>query len=169
MAGWAAAALSAQGIFMIVLSVLRFRVRGKRGKWAVFMAHLAAVAAGAVCLILSGILAGNASGGTADQLAWAADAYALWMRAGGIFAAAVGGVLLIASLIRHKMVKVRALAGCAAVLVLLFFGGSYGVICIGETVNPAVWVWLGTAGYAGVLMTGGLADAGFDCWAARRG
>ncbi len=162
MAEWAAAVLSAQGITVIMLSALRFRVRGKRGKRAVMLGHLVMVLAGALCLLISGILAGNVSGGSADQLAWASDAYWLWMRSGGIFTAAVGGVILLASLIRHRMVRSRALAGCAASLVLLFFGGCCGVICVGEAVDPSPWVWLSTAGYAGIMMLGGLADAVFD-------
>ena len=127
--------------------------------------HAAVVIVGAVCLGVSLVLAENASGGTAEQLAWAADAYALWLRMGGIFTAAAGGVILLASLIRHKMVKIRALAACAASLMLLFFGGCYGVICIGEAVDPSGWVWLCAAGYAGLMHLGGAVDAAFAIFA----
>ena len=162
MPGWIAALLTLTGIGCVSLPVSRFAVKGKRGKAAVLIAHGAAVLLGAVLLIFALLVADNAAGGTADERAWAADAFRLWIRVGGSFTAVVGGVLLAASLIRHKMVKIRALAGCASVLVLLFFGGSYGVICIGESVNPAVWVWLSTAGCAALMNAGGLADAFFS-------
>ena len=161
MTGWVAAALMLSGIGIIALHISRFAVKGKRGKAAVLIAHGAAVLLGAVLLASALALAGNAAGGTAEEQAWAADAFRLWIRAGGIFTAAVGGVLLLAALLRHKMIRIRAMAGGAASLVLLFFGGFYGVICVGESVNPAVWVWLSTAGCALLISAGGLADAFF--------
>ena len=140
MPGWIAALLTLTGIGCVSLSVSRFAVKGKRGKAAVLIAHGAAVLLGAVFLVLALALADNAAGGTAEERAWAEDAFRLWIRVSGCFTAVVGGVLLFAALLRHKMVRVRALAGGTASLVLLFFGGCYGVICIGEGVNPAVWV-----------------------------
>ena len=162
MPGWIALLLALTGIGCVFLPFSRFALKGKRGKAAVLIAHGAAVLLGAVLLTAALLLADNAAGGTAEERAWAADAFRLWMRVSGCFTAVVGGVLLMAALLRHKMIRVRALAGGTASLVLLFFGGCYGMICIGEGVNPAVWVWLSTAGCAALMNAGGLADAVFS-------
>ena len=149
------------GIGSILAAVFRLTVHTRRGWTALLCAEAAMVLAGGCCLAASLVMASAPGEGRADQLSWAADAYLLWLRLGGISGAAVGGILFCSSLIRHRMERTRVLAGGIASVVMLLFGFSYGVICIGEAVDPSVWVWLSALGFTGLMRLFALADAAF--------
>jgi len=112
--------------------------------------NLAMLPAGAACLAASAAQSRTAEAltGSADLRAWAADAFTLWLRWGGAFTASVGGVVLLAALIGHRMRRVRALAGCAGTVLILLTGSAYAVLCSGEAVDPSAWVRLAAAGMA---------------------
>lgn len=115
---------------------------------------------GAVLLAVSLCRAANAPAQTdsADLLAWAQDAFALWLRCGGIFAAVTGGMALLAALIRHTMVRARAIVGCAASWILLMTADAYAIMCTGKTPDPSRWVLYSGAGLALLAMSWGIPD-----------
>ena len=149
------------GIGVILSTCLRRTAPTRRAKTAVLCAEAIWVLGGALCLGISLWLAAHAEGGTAAERAWAADAFALWLKAGGSTAAVTGGILLCAALIRHRRERIRAFVGCMSFLVMLLFGGCYGVLCVGEGIDPSLWVWLSALGMAGLLRLGAAADALF--------
>ena len=149
------------GIGVILSTCLRRAAHTRRARTAVLCAEAAWVLLGAVCLALSFAMANGASGGTADERAWAADAFALWSRIGGITTAVTGGILLCAALIRHERERTRAFVGCMSSLVMLLCGGCYGVLCVGEGIDPSLWVWMSALGMAGLLRIGAAVDALF--------
>lgn len=142
--------------FLIALTALTFALgvrhaHGKALRRGLLLANIAAAAAGAVLLTASIVLAERAQGTadvSPDLLSWAADAFSLWLRTAGIPSAAVGGTLFLASLIRHKMERARAVSGCALVWLLLLVGGAYASICTGTALDPSPWIRLCTAGLA---------------------
>lgn len=142
--------------FFIALAALCFSIgvcsaRRKPVLRVLLIANCAAVVAGTVLTVVSRILAAGASDTpdvSPDLLSWAEDAFSLWFRSAGTVSAVVGGVLLLASLIRHKMKRIRATAGCALVWLLLLIGGAYAVTCVGTVLDPSPWIRLCTAGLA---------------------
>ena len=155
--------------FLIALAALWFSIgacaaRRKPALRVLLIANCAAVAAGAVLTGVSLLLVAGAADTpdvSPDLLSWAADAFSLWMRSAGIVSAAVGGVLLLSSLIRHKMKRIRAIAGCALVWLLLLIGGAYAVTCVGTDVDPSLWIRLCTAGLSLLVTAWSIPDLAY--------
>ena len=77
--------------------------------------------------------------------------------AGG-FTAVVGGLLLIAALIRHKMVWMRTLIAPCAVILLQIGGGAYALLCENASVDLSGIVTMFAAGCGGLLLCGMAVD-----------
>ena len=142
--------------FLIALAALCFSIgavfaRRKPVLRVLLIVNIAAVVTGAVLTAVSLILAAGAADTpdvSPDRLSWAADAFSLWLRSAGIVSAVAGGTFLLASLIRHKMKRIRAIAGCALVWLLLLLGEAYASTCVGTVLDPSPWIRLCTAGLA---------------------
>lgn len=112
---------------------------------AAFSLSLALLAVGISCLIAAVVLSGRiASDPTleAEFRAWAADAYGAWARLCGTFSAVIGGVLLIAALIRHPFVKIRTLSAVIVSVLILLGGGVYAVTVRNATADLVTPVYL---------------------------
>lgn len=138
------------GVSAVIFAVCALYLPGIKARRTVASVNLASLLAGAALLAAASVQSRRAAALTdnADLLAWAEDAFVLWIRFGSIFTAAVGGALFLAALIRHRMRRVRALAGCACTVLILLAGSAYAVLCASETVDPSAWVRLSTLGLA---------------------
>ena len=155
--------------FLIALTALCFSVgavfaRQKPVLCVLLIANIAAAAAGALLTSVSMILVAKAADMpdvSPDLLSWAEDAFALWFRPAGAVSAVVGGTLLLASLIRHKMKRVRAISGCALVWLLLLLGEAYAATCVGTVLDPSLWIRLCTAGLALLVTVWSIPDLAY--------
>jgi hypothetical protein len=82
----------------------------------------------------------------------------VWFRGAGIFTAIVGGAVLTAALIRHKLVRTRRLVALSGALLVLLGGAAYTVMCTSETLDFRLPVCLFTLGCAGVTQAGCAVD-----------
>lgn len=89
---------------------------------------------------------------------WAYDMLEGWFSLAGGFTAVVGGLLLIAALIRHKMVWMRTLIAPCAVILLQIGGGAYALLCENASVNLSGIVTMFAAGCGGLLLCGMAVD-----------
>lgn len=135
-------ALFAFAVF--VLSFTRFDL------WSVWAARIAC-SVGAVLVAVSFVLAANLRA-DAETLEWAADAWSLCVRVGGIYTLCIGGATGVAALTGHKLVRVRKVVALCAVFLHLLVGRAYGTMCRSETVALLTPVVLFTAGCALVLL-----------------
>ena len=147
---------------VILVTVLRFVPR--RGKWTAGAAVLG------VLLCLSGVLCiamafGDAAALRADALpdaetaAWAYDMMRGWFSFAGTASLVMGIPLLLAALIRHKMVWMRTLcAPCAAILIQLA-AAAYVVICRNDALDFAPIIRLFSAGCGALMLCGTAVDA----------
>lgn len=95
-----------------------------------FVLSLVLLAAGIACMIAASVKADVIFSDSAlDETyrAWASDTYGLWARTSGIFSAVIGGILVLAALVRHPMVKMRAAIASAVTILLPIGGGIYAV------------------------------------------
>ncbi len=90
--------------------------------------------------------------------AWAYDMLEGWFSLAGGFTAVVGGLLLIAALIRHKMVWMRTLIAPCAVILLQIGGGAYALLCENASVDLSGIVTMFAAGCGGLLLCGMAVD-----------
>lgn len=134
----------------IALCTATFLAKTKRSRTIVLWLARAAVLAGALCAAVAVVLASRMTA-DAETLAWARDAWTLWLRAGGVFTLVVGGITGAAALIRHKLVSVRRIAAAAGSLLLLLLGRAYASICRAEAVDVLTPVVLWTVGCALLL------------------
>lgn len=143
----------------VLCSVLRCIPR--RGKWAAGVA----VATGVICLCgipLVGIAwhrAQEIAVSALPEAEWAYDMLRGWFSLAGGFTAIVGICLLIASLIRHKMVWMRTLIAPCAVIALQIGGAGYAVLCENAVLDLSGIVTLFGAGCGAWLLCGTAADA----------
>lgn len=89
---------------------------------------------------------------------WAYDMLEGWFSLAGGFTAVVGGLLLIAALIRHKMVWMRTLIAPCAVILLQIGGGAYALLCENASVDLSGIVTMFAAGCGGLLLCGMAVD-----------
>ncbi len=119
------------------------------------------LAASAACLIAASVTAGEIFSDTAldaEYRAWAADAYGLWARVSGIFTAVLGGLLLVASLIRHPMRKTRVAVCALGTVLVLIFGGMYAVTAQNAVADLVTPIRLFTVGCACLVPLGAYTD-----------
>ncbi len=105
---------------------------------AAFALGAVLLAVGISCLIAASVRIGHITGALpadAEFSAWAADAYSAWARLIGIFSAVIGGVLLVAALIRHPFVKIRTFSAAIVALPILLGGGMYAVTVATEAAD----------------------------------
>ncbi len=117
---------------------------------------------GVLCVILSAVSAREVLADPAltdDTRAWAGDMYFLWLRMSGIFAAAVGGCVLLAALIRHPMRRVRAGVIAAVFAVLLILGQTYRTVAANDAADLTLPLSLWTVGCACLSRLGAVVDA----------
>ena len=141
-------------VLAIVLCILRcLPLTGKRPT-------VVAVAACLVCL--GGIPPLGIAWYRAERIAlsglaeaeWAYDMLEGWFSLAGGFTAVVGGLLLIAALIRHKMVWMRTLIAPCAVILLQIGGGAYALLCENASLDLSGIVTMFAAGCGGLLLCG---------------
>lgn len=159
MFAFAAILLSAAAIAVTVLPHI---LHSRRGLSVLLATNLLLCVAGAVCLVLSvrfseDTLASAAS--DAEFCGWASDMLSVWRYTGGTFAAAVGGITLLAALIRHRMRWVRSAVMAAVSVLLWFLGGAYALTCETPLADLVTPVHLWTAGCALVILAGAAVDA----------
>ncbi len=138
---------------------------------AALAADILLLTAGVACLIAAHIrlTAIFANTSLSDSFrAWAADAYTLWVRTAGIFTAGIGGAILLAALIRHKMVRTRAAVGAAASAVVLIFGALYAVTVENASADLCTPIYLFSLGCACLLPLGTYADTALARFAKKK-
>lgn len=137
---------------------------GKSLRTAALVLSLILLAAGISCLIAASvrterILAEPAP--SAEWREWAWDAYGLWARWAGVGSAILGGILLLAALIRHPKQRTRA-AVCVAISALLLIGGGmYAVIVANDVADLVTSVHLITIACACLVPIAAYVDAAF--------
>ncbi|MBQ8747648.1 MAG: hypothetical protein IJZ08_07280 [Clostridia bacterium] len=110
-----------------------------------FSVSLVLLAVGILCLIAASVLSGRIVSDPAldaEFHAWAEDAYGAWARLCGTFSAVIGGVLLIAALIRHPFVKIRTFSAAIVSVLILSGGGMYAVTVQNATADLITPVYL---------------------------
>ena len=147
---------------VILVTALRFVPR--RGKWTAGAAVLGVLLClgGALCIAMA---FGDAAALRADALpdaetaAWAYDMMRGWFSFAGTASLVMGIPLLLAALIRHKMVWMRTLcAPCAAILIQLA-AAAYVVICRNDAVDFTPIIRLFSTGCGALMLCGTAVDA----------
>jgi hypothetical protein len=146
----------------IVLGALRFCPR--RGKWAIGVAvsaSLYCIAGAVLCFIAvqdarAVLAAARPDAVTAE---WAYDTMRAWFSIAGIGCAVVGGPLLLASLIRHKMARMRTVIAPCASLAMGLAAAAYTVLCENTSIDFTAVIYTFAAGCAALLLCGLAADA----------
>lgn len=141
-------------VLSVVLCILRcLPLTGKRSV-------LTAIAAALVCLGglpplgIALYRAEQIAASTLPEAEWAYDMLGGWFSLAGGFTAVVGISLLIAALIRHKMVWMRTLIAPCAVILMQIGGGAYAVLCESASLDLSGIVTMFAAGCGGLLLCG---------------
>lgn len=144
--------------------------KGRALRVAALSVSLALLAAGIFCLIAASVRAGalfaNASL-DAQFREWASDTYGLWARGAGITSAVLGGILLLAALIRHPLKRIRAAAGAILAALLLIFGGLYAVTVANAVADLVTPVQLCSIAYACLVPLAAYADTAISLFKKR--
>ena len=138
--------------------------QSRRALAAAFAANIAMLLVGVIFLLLSRGLVGAALADAsldADFCAWAKDLSDLWARLSGIAAAFLGGIVLLAALIRHPWRRIRMCIAAASAFLLLLFGLEYAVVAENATVDLVTPVCLWAAGCAALMTAGAAVDSFF--------
>lgn len=146
----------------IVFGALRFH--SLRGKWAIGVAVatcLYCVAGAVLCVIAvrdarAVLAAARPDAATAE---WAYDTMRAWFSIAGVSCAAVGGLLLLASLIRHKMAWMRTVIAPCASLATGLAAAAYTVLCDNAFIDFTAVIYTFGAGCAALLSCGLAVDA----------
>lgn len=141
----------------IVFAALRFHPR--RGKWAIGVAvaiSLYCIAGAVLCFIAvqdarAVLAAARPDAATAE---WAYDTMRAWFSIAGISCAVVGGLLLLASLIRHKMAWMRTVIAPCASLAMGLATAAYTVLCENTFIDFTAVIYTFGAGCAALLNCG---------------
>jgi hypothetical protein len=142
----------------VVLCVLRcLPLTGKRAVAAAWAACLACVG-GIPPVVMALRWAKQLEISALDEAGWAWDMLQGWFSLAGGFTALVGIPLLIAALIRHKMVWMRTLIGPVAVILLQIGGAGYAVLCENTAVDLSRILTAFAAGCGAFLLCGIAAD-----------
>ena len=138
----------------VVLCVLRcLPLTGKRAVAAAWAACLACVG-GIPPVVMALRWAKQLEISALDEAGWAWDMLQGWFSLAGGFTALVGIPLLIAALIRHKMVWMRTLIGPVAVILLQIGGAGYAVLCSNTAVDLSGIITAFAAGCGALLLCG---------------
>ena len=125
------------------------------------------IAAVADCLVCAGAIpplvmaltwAKRVAESALPEAEWAYDMLSGWFSLAGGFTALVGIPLLLAALIRHKMVWMRTLIGPIAVILLQISGAGYAVLCANTAVDLSGIITAFAAGCGAFLLCGLAAD-----------
>ena len=142
----------------VVLCVLRcLPLTGKRAVAAAWAACLACVG-GIPPVVMALAWAKRVAESALPEAEWAYDMLGGWFSLAGGFTALVGIPLLIAALIRHKMVWMRTLIGPVAVILLQIGGAGYAVLCANTAVDLSGILTAFAAGCGALLLCGIAAD-----------
>lgn len=153
-------------VFSVALAIVFgvLRIRPSRGKWAIGVAVCAGlycIAGAVLCYIAvedarAVLAAARPDAVTAE---WAYDTMRAWFSMAGIGCAAVGGPLLLASLIRHKMVWMRTVIAPCASLATGLAAAAYTILCENASIDFTAVIYTFAAGCAALLCCGLAADA----------
>ena len=142
----------------VVLCVLRcLPLTGKRSSFAA-VADCLVCAGGIPPLVMALAWAKRGAESALPEAEWAYDMLGGWFSLAGGFTALVGIPLLIAALIRHKMVWMRTLIGPVAVILLQIGGAGYAVLCANTAVDLSGILTAFAAGCGAFLLCGIAAD-----------
>ncbi len=168
MFAFAAVLLSAAAI---AVTVLPYVFHSRRWLAVLLCVNLLLCIAGIGCLAGSVFLSRQTlagAGSDAEFCGWASDMLSVWRYTGGTFAAAVGGITLLAALIRHRMRWVRSAVMAAVSVLLWFLGGAYALTCETPLADLVTPVHLWTAGCALVILAGAAVDAARALYGAKK-
>ncbi len=171
MFAFAAVLLSAAAI---AVTVLPHFLHSRTLLRAVLLANLLLCAVGAMCLFLSVSLTVDTRvlaavvAEDAEFWEWAADMLSVWRYTCGFFSAVIGGIALLAALIRHPLRRVRSAVMAVSSVLAWILGGAYAVTCETPVVDLVTLVHLWTAGCALLLLAGSAVDAAWALRAAKK-
>lgn len=145
-------------ILSVVLCVLRcLPLTGKRPLFAA-VADCLVWAGGIPPLVMALAWAKRVAESALPEAEWAYDMLGGWFSLAGGFTALVGIPLLLAALIRHKMVWMRTMIGPIAVILLQIGGAGYAVLCSNTAVDLSGIITAFAAGCGALLLCGIAAD-----------
>ena len=145
-------------ILSVVLCALRcLPLTGKRPLFAA-VADCLVWAGGIPPVVMALAWAKRVAESALPEAEWAYDMLGGWFSLAGGFTALVGIPLLLAALIRHKMVWMRTLIGPIAVILLQISGAGYAVLCANTAVDLSGIITAFAAGCGAFLLCGIAAD-----------
>lgn len=141
-------------ILSVVLCILRcLPLTGKRA--VVTAVGTCAVCVGGIPLLWIALhRAEQVAASALPEAEWAYDMLGGWFSLAVGFTALVGIPLLIAALIRHKMVWMRTLIAPCAVILLQLGGGGYTLLCQNASIDLSGGVTMFAAGCGALLLCG---------------
>ena len=141
-------------VLSVVLCILRcLPLTGRRPIFAAVFACLVC-AGGIPPLGIALYRAGEMAASGLPDAEWACDMLRGWFSLAGGFTAAVGISLVIAALIRHKMVWMRTLIAPCAEILLQIGGGGYALLCENASLDLSGTVTMFAAGCGALLLCG---------------
>lgn len=153
-------------LFTAVVAILLtiFRLIPRRGKWAVSTAVLCALfCLGGIWCVVGALrdaaVLKDSALPDADTAAWAYDMMRGWFSLAAPFSAAIGIPLLLAALIRHKMVWMRTLSAPCAVVLIQLAAAAYAAICENDAIHFIPTIQRFAAGCGALMLCGTAADA----------
>ena len=145
-------------IVSVIICILRcLPLTGKRPVIAA-VADCLVCAGGIPPLVMALTWAKRVAESALPEAEWAYDMLSGWFSLAGGFTALVGIPLLLAALIRHKMVWMRTLIGPIAVILLQIGGAGYAVLCANTAVDLSGIITAFAAGCGALLLCGIAAD-----------